>query len=348
MEKYLSDIIYYINDAIIVFDYDCIIKVFNHAAELLFEKNQKEVIGKPLSYICDGFPYEVLLEKKIFQKQIYCTIKNKIKNLFVSKSSFIDKGGRKNHILMIQDFIKLQSLQENIHHNDLISAVCHLANGIAHEIRNPLNTISTIIQQLGKDFEPKKDISEYNQLVELVYKDVKRINKIIKDFVNFSHPRSPNPHFFKFSDLTNNLLKHYQPLLKKNHLYLQIYQSWDGEVCWDIEQIKLVFMNLIQNAMDALSPNGKILITIIEIDEDELEIRVNDNGPGVADKIRSNIFNLYFTTKPQPTGIGLCIIQQIVYAHNGSIFLSNEKKDMGATFILRMPKKLKEKKGVLL
>ena len=347
MEKNLSNIIYHIKDAIIVFNYDCMITVFNHAAELLFEKKQDEIIGKPLSNLC-YFPHEVLLEKKIVQKQIYCTIKRKIKNLLVDKTFFIDKDGQKNHILMIQDFINSKSLQENLHSNDNISAICHLANGIAHEIRNPLNTISTIIQQLGKDFEPKKDIAEYNQLVELVHKDVQRINKIIQDFVNFAHPKSPDPEVFKLSDLMNHLLRHYNLLLKKTHLNLRIYQSWDGEVYWDRKQIQLVFMNLIQNAMDASFSKGEISITIIEINKDELEISVNDNGPGIAEKIRSNIFNLYFTTKPQGTGIGLSIAQQVIYAHKGSIFLSNEKKDHGTTLILRMPKKLKEKRGVLL
>ena len=97
-------------------------------------------------------------------------------------------------------------------------------------------------------------------------------------------------------------------------------------------------MNLIQNAIDVLTPKGEITIGVIEINENELEISIHDNGPGICEKIRSKIFNLYFTTKPEAKGIGLSSVQRIIFEHGGTIFLDHSEVP-GTTFILQMPKK---------
>jgi signal transduction histidine kinase len=129
-------------------------------------------------------------------------------------------------------------------------------------------------------------------------------------------------------------------VLKENEIHLIIDQTWDGEVCWDQEKMRHVFMNLIQNAIDVLTSKGEITIGVIEIDEKELEISIHDSGPGISEEIRSKIFNLYFTTKPEAKGIGLSSAQRIIYEHGGTIFLDNSAGP-GTTFILQMPKKTK-------
>lgn len=99
-----------------------------------------------------------------------------------------------------------------------------------------------------------------------------------------------------------------------------------------------VLINLIQNAVDVLSAWGKISIRVIDINEKELEIRVHDTGPGIRADIQSKIFNLYFTTKAKGTGIGLSIVQRIIYEHGGIISVESAE-NQGTTFILQMPKK---------
>jgi signal transduction histidine kinase len=210
-----------------------------------------------------------------------------------------------------------------------------LASGVAHEIRNPLNTISTIVQQLNKDFEPKQNLEEYRLLANLVGKEINRINETIKDFLRFSKPEKIKLNSFLFSDLIKQIESQYTPMLSDKGIIFEINYSWDGQVNWDKNKILQVFMNLIQNSFDAIESNGKIQM-MINKDGDELSIIINDNGSGIPSHLQNKIFNLYYTTKANGTGIGLSLVQRIVFEHNGTIkFISEE--NVGTELIIKLP-----------
>jgi signal transduction histidine kinase len=257
----------------------------------------------------------------------------------ISKTVFKDGNSDNNSILVIRDLTEIKHLEEQIYKRDHLSAIGQLASGIAHEILNPLNTISTIIQQLGKDFEPKENRFEYNKLAKLVYSEVCRINNTIQGFLNYACTNFIRPQLFRLSNFVSLISKGYQPSLMENKINFNIDQKWDGEVYWDQEKMRHVFMNLIQNSIDVLMPGGNITIGVIEIGEKQLEINIHDSGPGIPKAIRSKIFNLYFTTKPEAKGIGLSIAQKIIYEHGGDIFL-DQSEMQGTTFIMHIPKKI--------
>lgn len=345
VETYSSDIIRNVSDVIIVYGRQSGIKIFNQAAEKLFNKNEAEVKGLPLSMIWDQSQCKDLVVQSVgCMQQIECKIQNLLRYLCVSKSAFYDQNNNENTILVIRDLTEQKSLEAQIQRTERLIAMGELASGVAHEIRNPLNTIGTIIQQLDKDFEPKCKSAEYHQLARLVYKEVRRINETVQDFLRFARPEPIQPQSFQLSDLINHLFQQYQSLLTKQQLQFTLDLTWDGEVSWDHRQMHQVLINLIQNALDVLSAHGKISIRVVDINEKELEIRVHDTGPGIPADIRSKIFNLYFTTKAKGTGVGLSIVQRIVYEHGGIISVESAE-NRGTTFILRMPKKLMSHRG---
>ena len=211
-----------------------------------------------------------------------------------------------------------------------------LASGVAHEIRNPLNTIGTIAQQLDKDFEPAQNGEEYHQLAGLVHSEVKRIDKTVREFLRFARPTPINPQPFLLSDLLTQLEKQYQSLFQGKNLTFHTDLRWDGEVCWDRQQIQQALMNLIQNGVDALPSPGKLTLTVEQISPSLLELGIRDNGPGIEENIQDKIFNLYFTTKSDGTGIGLSLVQQIVDIHGGAITVDS-KKGQGPRFVIHLP-----------
>jgi two-component system sensor histidine kinase HydH len=338
VETYSSDIIRNVSDAIMVYGRQSGIKIFNQAAERLFNKTEAEVKGQPLSMIWDRSRCEVIVRSAGHMQQIKCKIQNVSRYLLVSKSAFYDQNNNENIILVIRDLTEQKSLEAQVQRTEHLSAMGELASGVAHEIRNPLNAIGTIIQQLDKDFEPESNREEYHQLARLVYKEVRRINETVQDFLRFARPEPFQPQLFQLSDLMDHLFRQYQPLTTVQHLQFTLDQTWDGEVFWDRRQMHQVLINLMQNGLDVLSANGKILIKVADINEKELEIRVHDTGPGIPANIRSKIFNLYFTTKAKGTGIGLSIVQRIIYEHGGIISVESAE-NLGTTFILRMPKR---------
>ncbi|MGA1870695.1 MAG: two-component system sensor histidine kinase NtrB [bacterium] len=335
----LEDSLHALNEAAIIINQHSIIQIFNHAAEILFKRDAKDVIGRPFSILWDQFPYESLDKSSFSLQHIECTILNQPKSLLVFKGKYSLGNHNEQYLILLRDMIEIKWLREHSTHKEYLNAIGHLSAGIAHEIRNPLNTISTIIQQLGKDFEPRNNSEEYHKLVDLMYKEIRRINKTIEDILQFTQPRSMNLTLFQLSDLMTHLVQHYHSVLAKGKRRLIIHKFWDGMVVWDYHQMVRVFMNLIQNALDSIDTKGKIVITISEDTQEELELCVHDTGSGIPKEIQSKIFNLFFTTKPDRTGIGLHIAQLIIYEHGGVIFLIDDD-DHGATFIIKIPKKI--------
>jgi len=217
-----------------------------------------------------------------------------------------------------------------------LTAMGELASGVAHEIRNPLNSIGTIIQQLNKDFEPITEKEEYHQLADLVSSEVKRINDTVQDFLRFARPEPIQPTEFSVRNLFDQLQKQYQYIASEKKIDFSINMDWDGSVFWDERQIKQVLINIIQNALEAIDKNGKIVIFLKAINSEKVEIQISDNGPGMSDQIKANIFNLYFTTKAKGTGIGLSVVQRIIYEHGGIITV-NSKRKKGTTFYIQLP-----------
>jgi signal transduction histidine kinase len=217
-----------------------------------------------------------------------------------------------------------------------MSAMGELASGVAHEIRNPLNTINTIVQQLKKDFEPKNEAEEYHQLAGIVIKEVSRINKTVQEFLQFARPLPVHPEKFNLSDFFHSLKKQYSALMRKKEIELELELLWSGDVQWDRMQMQQVFINLLQNSIDAIKENGKIRIRVEKTESQELIISFTDTGPGIPEEILNKIFNIYFTTKAKGTGIGLSIVQRIVFEHDG-VISAQHREDGGAEFLIRLP-----------
>jgi signal transduction histidine kinase len=336
VETYSGNIISNVSDVIIVYDQIDGIKIFNTAAENLFNITKNKVLGNSLQDFLTKTGCNIILKSPSTLQQFSCKIDNQKKFLLVSRSRFSDSEENEIIILVIRDLTEQKRLEEQMQREQRLTAMGELASGVAHEIRNPLNTIGTIVQQLDKDFEPDKDTDEYHELAGLVQGEVKRINETIQDFLRFARPEPIQPESFQIQPFLEGVKKQYHYMLKERDINLYVKLNWHGEVYWDNRQIRQVFLNIIQNAIDAIDKNGNIQLSVEQINSNEIEINFTDDGPGMPVNIRSNIFNLYFTTKAQGTGIGLSIVQRIIYEHGGIITVESEP-NKGTTFIIRLP-----------
>ena len=336
VETYSGNILRNVSDAIIVSDQKDGIKIFNSAAEKLFDLSKNLVLAKPLSEFLKSAGCASILKSPSALQQISCLIQNRKKFLLSSKSNYLDSDGTEIIILVIRDLTEQRKLEEQMQREKRLTAMGELASGVAHEIRNPLNTIGTIVQQLNKDFKPQNDSEEYHELASLVQEEVKRINETVQDFLRFSRPEPIQPEKFHIRPFLEQIEKQYHYLLSERNINLEIKTTWQGEVFWDKRQIRQVVLNIIQNAIDAIEKDGNIILSLQLSNIDDIEIKISDDGHGMSEDIRSNIFNLYFTTKAQGTGIGLSIVQRIISEHGGIITVDSES-DNGTSFIIRLP-----------
>ncbi len=164
METYSRNIIQRVSDAIIVYDQDLIIKVFNRSAENILGLSESTVVGRKLNAVLNTPEWNHLLQTKFSLQEIPLPVQGSIKQLLISKTSFKDEPHRETTILVLRDLTEQKKLEEQIQRQERLTALGQLASEVAHEIRNPLNAIGTIIQQLDRDFHPTGQSEEYHQL----------------------------------------------------------------------------------------------------------------------------------------------------------------------------------------
>ena len=222
-----------------------------------------------------------------------------------------------------------------IERQEKLTAMGELASGVAHEIRNPLNAIGVLGQRLDMEFSPTEDEQEYHHLVRAIVSEVHRVNAIIQRFLKFARP----PQLMLMPSDLDELLEQYRPVLEgeaeAKGLQFIVKACSESKVSIDREQMQQVLLNLVRNAVEATQPNGTVTVTAGKLSGNAF-IEVADTGKGIPGKMLSQIFNLYFTSKDNGTGMGLSIANQIVQAHGGILEVES-CEGAGSVFRIVLP-----------
>ncbi len=181
-------------EAVIVLNNEFKIILFNKFSELLFDENSKSVIDKDITEIKNAnlnFIQEEInnsVDTNIyFEKNLNINGKEKILSTSITKN-FNDNNEIDNYTIVINDLTQTKNLEEQAKRQEKLSAMGELASGVAHEIRNPINSIGMIAQRLKREFEPKNESEEYKSIIKVLKDEVDRINKIISQFLNYAKP----------------------------------------------------------------------------------------------------------------------------------------------------------------
>jgi len=227
----------------------------------------------------------------------------------------------------------LHNLEAQLRRRDRLSALGEVAVGIAHEVRNPLGVISTsaeLVKKRGELSPPDTKLLGY------VIDEVRRINNLITEFLSFAKPNPPVLVALKVIEVVKRVAEFCEPELSRQNITLKIEDEAPGAVIeGDQDQLYQVSLNLILNAIDAMADGGRLVIRLFRTG-DQLMIAFRDTGPGVPAGLQERVFNPFFTTKPNGTGLGLAKAYTILESHHGRIECSSPPGG-GATFMLVLP-----------
>jgi signal transduction histidine kinase len=192
-----------------------------------------------------------------------------------------------------------------------------------------------IAQRYGREFIPKTGVKEYASMTQVLQKEIARVNNIIHQFLKFARPPKLN-----VTELpAEQFLDHIGTLVRGQAEAKGVRFSWTCanpvQVHFDAEQMTQALLNLVQNAIDATQKGGKVSVRLGK-QENDLVIDIADTGSGIPPEQLERIFDLYYSTKPDGTGMGLAITQQIVSQHQGTLRVESEK-GRGSTFSVRIP-----------
>ncbi len=224
------------------------------------------------------------------------------------------------------------TLEAELRRQDRLAALGKVVSGVAHEVRNPLNSMKLTLQLLDRRL--KKGVAAANEVHEAL-REIDRLDMIVGRLLAFGRPEIVNREVQKLAPLIEQATKMVMEPARKKDIRFEA-QGLDAGLEADVDgpQIVQVMINLLLNAIDASPPAAPIRI---ESDRRDSHVRivVSDQGPGIAEDAQPHIFDAYFTTKPNGSGLGLAVSREIVANHGGS--LEFETSPSGTSFILLLP-----------
>lgn len=227
--------------------------------------------------------------------------------------------------------LEIENMEVRVRQSEQLAAIGELAARMAHEIRNPLTSVSGAIQMLS--YSASLQESE-QKLMGIVLRETDRLNVLLTDFLSFAKPHAP-----VFSDVPlARLIQDTYDLFSKSAPEAAIEFELTGDagcvVHGDTQQLSQVFWNLFKNAAESMEGKGKIAIHLRADGEGHTLVEVRDQGRGIPAELREKIFQPFFSTKPKGTGLGLSVVHRIVEQHRGEISVRSAE-NAGSVFRIR-------------
>ncbi len=360
LETFNRNIIQSLDSGLLTIDLSGKINFLNRTAEKILNRNREELKS---TSIFDLFPniHDVLeqVKKKLsnpssdYQRYETLLTHHHDKKIYLGFSISPLTNPEESligHTLIFQDITKFKEMEEQMKRVDKMAAVGVLAAGMAHEIRNPLASLSGSIQMLKSELSLDH---QQEHLMEITLRESERLNALITDFLLFAQP--PQTHKMispigRVIDETIELFFH-SPSFHDGIRILRPNNDEEIQTSIDPDQIKQVFWNLFINAAQAMPNGGEIRVqwkkgnargipslpaSLQFKGKEWVKISIADSGNGIAPEEKEKIFEPFFTTKENGTGLGLSIVHKIIENHNGLIKVESDL-DRGSTFTIFLP-----------
>ena len=325
------------HEGLIVTSSDGTILETSPAAERILEAPSMSLKGRQVREICPVHDvYDELIQQtdasgRTLNKSILVIAgdnKRKIVNMSLQR---VDEGANTRYVHVFQDCADLRTMEERLVQSERLATIGRFASQIAHEIRNPLSSITLNVELLEDEIKSSGD--EAHSLIRSVLKELDRLNDIVGEYLQFS--RFPKPQLKRgfVDNVIRDLVENFKApanIRIETKLMPAVAEVWLDE-----RLLRQVIENLVRNGVEAIQGDG-----VVQIETDMIErffvIRVKDTGQGIPPEIHSKLFEPFFTTKAHGTGLGLATSQQIIFEHNGHLVVESQA-GKGSTFSILLP-----------
>ena len=251
------------------------------------------------------------------------------------------EGGAPRFVIILSDITTEKKSTAELIESERISSILLLAAGVAHELGNPLNSLTIHLQLIGRKLKKLKGSREADALeesIKICQDEVTRLDGIIRNFLEAIRPRPPDLAEVNVVEVIEDVLRFQGKEIEDRGLTV------DGElpastpvIMADRNQLKQVFFNLLKNAMEAMPAGGKLSLKV-RADDDSVYLLIADSGGGIKTEDLAKLFSPYHTTKAGGHGLGLMIVQRIMRDHGGHVGIES-KEGTGTVVTLQFPQK---------
>jgi PAS domain S-box-containing protein len=253
----------------------------------------------------------------------------------VSAQAIAEGGTRMGALVTLTDLESRERISTQLQVSERLAALGRVTAGVAHEVKNPLNSMRLWLENLKGHIPPGE---EPQQAVRVLDAEIDRLDTVVKRFLDFTRPVEMNLVETSLAELIREVLDTARPEIERGLVCIETRLAPSVPSVWvDRQLLHQALLNLILNAIEAM-PGGGTLAIDLERHGDAAEIRIRDSGKGIAPEHRARIFQLFFTTRPGGSGIGLASAFRTVQMHDGSIDYESEP-GRGTTFRIELPLK---------
>jgi two-component system sensor histidine kinase PilS (NtrC family) len=251
-------------------------------------------------------------------------------------------GALMGTIFHFQDLTQTVAMEQHLRRMDKLASIGEMAARIAHEIRNPLASVSGSIQILQKELSLE---GPNRRLMEIVVRETKRLNGLLTDFLSFARPEHPKPKKMDLSKALRETLTLFMEQARSS-CELKVQISPGLIIYADSKKLRQVVWNLLNNALEAMPQGGNLTVRAswasgalpagLDTQETWLVMEVEDSGVGIPEEVKDKVFDPFFTTKEKGTGLGLSIVHRLVEEMGGRIEMQSQP-GKGSRFMVWLP-----------
>lgn len=333
------------NDGILVSDTDHRLMLTNKPAERLLPLLRTESSGEPLVWqsIADedvsAFVRDSLQnDDAVNEYEFTVTNGDTDRILSISITPLVHSGSIEGNIVLVKDVSGKRAREARLRRAESLASLTTLAAGVAHEIKNPLGSIDIHLQLANKALsgESRVEPESIRQYLNVIGEEVDRLNRIVVDFLFAVRPMDVNPVDASLNEIIEDLTEFVKPELDQNGIALELELSDElPHLDLDEKYMKQALLNLVKNAIAAM-PEGGTLRLVSALRDDVVVLRICDTGVGMSEEVMNKIFEPYFTTRDNGSGIGLTLVYKIVREHHGDITVSSQEGS-GTSFTISFP-----------
>src|SRR5579883_371786 len=328
-----------LEEAVLLFDNSGRLLLAGAPAERLLGATQADMIGRKLE---DLFPLSSALGSAIAAAvQNRHTVRDQMvaiqrdsgppQKLLVSVQVLQRRPGEDQigTLVEVRDVESRRQLERHLDLSSRLAALSRLTSGVAHEIKNPLNAMAVQLELL------KSKLTEAQPEVEVIGREIKRLDNVVKTFLNFNRPIEVAAKILDLGQLVSQIVDLVAPEAAVKGIRIEADLKPGIQITGDSDLLQQAILNVINNGLEAMPRGGTLSVRILR-DGADCQLQISDSGCGIAPEYRDRIFNLYFTTKEKGSGIGLATTFRVVQLHGGTIDFASEP-GKGTTFRLRFP-----------
>lgn len=343
LKENLDQVLENLQDGVMLFTQDARVVMVSDSVEHFLGLTRQQMLGMELHDIFDRQSTLGQVVRRAFNARLMLMQEEVITETgrriqvsldFIHSEDTTTPSDSLGALLTLHDSESMRQIENELEVSRRLADLGRLTSGVGHEVKNPINAIVVHLELLREKLARGDDSAERH--VDVIHNEIRRLDRVVQTLIDFSRPVELDLAMYDLRSIVTSVLTLAGPDLEQRAVYVvSTMPPLPVNVRVDSDLIRQALLNVLLNGAHAMADGGELHVELKQ-NAHEATLRIRDRGCGIPPEIIGRIFNLYFTTKRDGTGIGLAMTYRILQLHNGSIQVESEV-DVGTQFTLRLP-----------